>query len=43
LVDMLSRRGSIFDPKLIRVLVLDEADEMIALQGLGDQTTRIKR
>ncbi|WWD19833.1 ATP-dependent RNA helicase DBP5 [Kwoniella shandongensis] len=43
LVDMLSRGGRIFDPKQIRVFVLDEADEMIALQGLGDQTTRIKR
>lgn len=43
LVDMLSRGGRIFDPKQIRVFVLDEADEMIALQGLGDQTKRIKR
>ncbi|WWC64804.1 uncharacterized protein I303_107418 [Kwoniella dejecticola CBS 10117] len=45
LVDMLSRRGpqAIFDPKQIRVFVLDEADEMIALQGLGDQTVRIKK
>lgn len=43
LVDMLSRGTRIFDPKLIRVFVLDEADEMIAMQGLGDQTTRIKR
>ena len=43
LVDMLSRGGSIFDPKKIRVFVLDEADEMIGLQGLGDQTKRIKR
>jgi len=43
LVDMLSRRGAIFDPAHIRVFVLDEADEMIALQGLGDQTKRIQR
>ena len=43
IIDMLSRRGSIFDPKQIRVFVLDEADEMIAMQGLGDQTSRIKR
>ncbi|WVQ66693.1 uncharacterized protein L199_004882 [Kwoniella botswanensis] len=43
LVDMLSRGKSIFDPKMIRVFVLDEADEMIALQGLGDQTVRIKK
>ncbi|WWC91923.1 uncharacterized protein L201_006875 [Kwoniella dendrophila CBS 6074] len=43
LVDMLSRGTRIFDPKQIRVFVLDEADEMIALQGLGDQTVRIKK
>nr|XP_019010528.1 ATP-dependent RNA helicase DBP5 [Kwoniella pini CBS 10737]OCF49309.1 ATP-dependent RNA helicase DBP5 [Kwoniella pini CBS 10737] len=43
LVDMLSRKGTIFDPRQIRVFVLDEADEMIALQGLGDQTVRIKK
>ena len=43
LVDMLSRRGTIFDPAHIRVFVLDEADEMIALQGLGDQSKRIQR
>jgi ATP-dependent RNA helicase DDX19/DBP5 len=43
LIDMLSKGGSIFDPKQIRVFVLDEADEMIAMQGLGDQTNRIKR
>ena len=42
-LDMLSRGGLIFDPGMIRVFVLDEADEMIALQGLGDQTNRIKR
>lgn len=40
---MLSRGVEIFDPEMIRMLVLDEADEMIAMQGLGDQTTRIKR
>jgi len=43
-IDMLSNKGgNVFDPKQIRVFVLDEADEMIALQGLGDQTSRIKR
>ncbi|KAK1922232.1 P-loop containing nucleoside triphosphate hydrolase protein [Papiliotrema laurentii] len=46
-LDMLTRGGNIFDPRLIRVFVLDEADEMIAQQtsgaGLGDQTLRIKR
>ncbi|KLT38945.1 putative ATP-dependent RNA helicase, partial [Cutaneotrichosporon oleaginosum] len=41
LVDMLGSR--VFDPKMIRVFVLDEADEMIQLQGLGDQTFRIKK
>ncbi|KAL7424451.1 RNA helicase required for poly(A+) mRNA export [Cryptotrichosporon argae] len=43
LVDMLSRGDRVLDAKQIRVFVLDEADEMIALQGLGDQTMRIKR
>ncbi|WRT70033.1 uncharacterized protein IL334_007026 [Kwoniella shivajii] len=43
LVDMLSMGKRIFDPAQIRVFVLDEADEMIALQGLGDQTVRIKK
>ena len=43
IVDMLSRGGRIFDPKQIRVFVLDEADEMLAMQSLGDQTKRIKR
>lgn len=42
-VDMLSKGGKIFDPKQIRVFVLDEADEMLAMQSLGDQTVRIKR
>lgn len=46
-MDMMSRGGGVFDPKLIRVFVLDEADEMISGQnsgaGLGDQTMRIKR
>lgn len=42
LVEMLSR-NKIFDPNMIRVFVLDEADEMIAMQGLGDQTRRIQR
>ncbi|WOO81524.1 ATP-dependent RNA helicase DBP5 [Vanrija pseudolonga] len=41
--DMISRRGRIFDEKMIRVFVLDEADEMIQLQGLGDQTFNIKK
>ncbi|ORY31638.1 P-loop containing nucleoside triphosphate hydrolase protein [Naematelia encephala] len=40
-IDMIARK--VFDPKAIRVLVLDEADEMLNQQGQGDQTTRIKR
>jgi ATP-dependent RNA helicase DDX19/DBP5 len=40
-IDILSKR--MIDPKNIRVFVLDEADDMIAMQGLGDQTSRIKR
>jgi ATP-dependent RNA helicase DDX19/DBP5 len=42
-MDMLSRGTTVLDPKQIRVFVLDEADEMIQLQGLGDQTFRIKK
>lgn len=41
--DMISRRGRIFDEKMIRVFVLDEADDLIQLQGLGDQTFNIKK
>lgn len=33
----------VFDLAKIDVFVLDEADEMIALQGLQDQTIRIHR
>ena len=33
----------IFDPKKIRVFVLDEADVMIATQGHQDQSIRIQR
>lgn len=40
---MLSRGVDIFDPEMIRMLVLDEADEMINIQGLGDQTSRVKK
>ncbi|ADV23914.1 ATP-dependent RNA helicase DBP5 [Cryptococcus gattii E566] len=43
LVDMLMRGSRILDPRMIRVLVLDEADELIAQQGLGEQTFRIKQ
>ncbi|EKD00744.1 ATP-dependent RNA helicase [Trichosporon asahii var. asahii CBS 8904] len=43
LVDILSRGGRILDHSQIRVVVVDEADELLALQGLGDQTMRIKK
>ncbi|WVO18517.1 ATP-dependent RNA helicase DBP5 [Cryptococcus depauperatus] len=43
LVDMLMRGSRILDSRQIRVLVLDEADELIAQQGLGEQTFRIKQ
>lgn len=43
LVDMLMRGSRILDPRMVRVLVLDEADELIAQQGLGEQTFRIKQ
>lgn len=39
----MSRGGRVLDHSQIRVVVVDEADEMLALQGLGDQTMRIKR
>lgn len=32
-----------FDPKKIKVFVLDEADVMIATQGHQDQSIRIQR
>jgi ATP-dependent RNA helicase DDX19/DBP5 len=40
-LDLVGRR--LFDLKQMRVFVLDEADMMIALQGLGEQTFRIKK
>lgn len=40
-MDMIGRR--VIDAKLIKCLVLDEADEMLDFQGLGDQTMRIKK
>lgn len=43
LVDIISRGGRVMDHSQIRICVVDEADEMLALQGLGDQTMRIKR
>lgn len=38
--DMIKKR--IFNPAGLRVLVLDEADNMLDLQGLGDQCIRVK-
>jgi ATP-dependent RNA helicase DDX19/DBP5 len=31
------------DVKGVKVLVLDEADDMLDIQGLGDHTLRIKK
>lgn len=39
-MDMMKRR--ILAPNDIRVLVLDEADNMLDLQGMGDQCIRVK-
>ena len=38
--DIIRRR--LLDPSRIKVLVLDEADNMLDQQGLGDQCTRVK-
>ena len=40
-MDMIKRRQ--LDPKGIKVLTLDEADNMLDMQGLGDQCERTKR
>ncbi|KAJ9117456.1 RNA helicase required for poly(A+) mRNA export [Naganishia vaughanmartiniae] len=40
-MDMIAKR--VLPIKDIKVLVLDEADEMMDLQGLGDQTLRIRK
>lgn len=39
-MDLIKRR--LLDPVNIKVLVLDEADNMLDQQGLGDQCTRVK-
>lgn len=39
-MDLIRRRQ--MDPKQIKVLVLDEADNMLDQQGLGDQCHRVK-
>jgi ATP-dependent RNA helicase DDX19/DBP5 len=40
-VDLLKKRD--LNPSTIRILVLDEADQMVSQQGMGDQTVRIKK
>ncbi|KAL9039868.1 MAG: hypothetical protein Q9214_004703 [Letrouitia sp. 1 TL-2023] len=40
-LDMIKRR--LINPQHIKVLVLDEADNMLDQQGLGDQCLRVKR
>lgn len=40
-MDMIKRRQ--LDPKGIKVLTLDEADNMLDLQGMGDQCQRVKK
>lgn len=40
-MDMIRKRS--MNPSGIRILVLDEADNMLDQQGLGDQCTRVKR
>ncbi|KAG7553568.1 hypothetical protein FFLO_03000 [Filobasidium floriforme] len=40
-MDMIGKR--VLDVKGIKVLVLDEADDMLDIQGLGDHTLRIKK
>ena len=40
-MDMVRRRY--IDPKGLKILVLDEADNMLDQQGLGDQCTKVKQ
>jgi ATP-dependent RNA helicase DDX19/DBP5 len=40
-MDMIRKRS--MDPRNLRVLVLDEADNMLDQQGLGDQCIRVKK
>jgi ATP-dependent RNA helicase DDX19/DBP5 len=39
-MDMIRRRS--MDARAMKILVLDEADNMLDQQGLGDQCTRVK-
>lgn len=41
LTDMLRRKA--ISPKDIKIFVVDEADNMLDQQGLGDQTLRVKK
>lgn len=40
-LDLMKKRE--LDPSSTRILVLDEADQMVSQQGMGDQTVRIKK
>lgn len=40
-MDMLKRR--LLDPREIKILTLDEADNMLDMQGMGDQCKRVKK
>lgn len=39
-MDMLRRKQ--IDARAVKILVLDEADNMLDMQGMGDQCTRVK-
>lgn len=41
MVDMIRRKD--LDTKDVRIFVVDEADNMLDQQGLGDQTLRVKK
>jgi ATP-dependent RNA helicase DDX19/DBP5 len=40
MMDMLRRK--MIDARAVKILVLDEADNMLDMQGMGDQCTRVK-
>ncbi len=41
ITDMIKRK--ILDTRELKIFVLDEADEMLGQQGLGDQSIRLKK
>ena len=41
IIDMIRRRN--LDVKALKMLVIDEADTMLATQGMGEQSTNVKR